>query len=57
MACRVAGACDHAEHAATAFAKAMAVRRSFTRRRKPEIGAAIHPRVFRQRVLVVASYS
>jgi len=40
MAYRVAGACDHAEHAA-----------------KPEIGAAIHPRVFRQRVLVVASYS
>jgi hypothetical protein len=30
MACRVADACEHAERAATAFAKAMTVRRRFT---------------------------
>ena len=55
MACRVADACDHAEHTATAFAKAMAVRRSFMRRRKPEIGGAIQPRVFRDRVRVASN--
>jgi hypothetical protein len=49
----VADACEHAEHTATAFAKATAVRRSFMRRRKQEIGGAIPPRLFRPCVLDV----